>query len=158
MHLRGLSVSRKKPLPFPVHVPFAEKLGLELHAFDDGHCEMRVPPDDAHMNGWAVAHGGVVMTMLDITMAFAARTRLPADMAVATIEMKTSFMRPAEGELTATGRVIHKTTTLMFCEGQLHDDHGHLCATATGTFKVLKGLPARGRVATPPPHSPQPKE
>ena len=143
---------------FGLSVPFLRHLGVRAEFAEGGRSRISLDLRPELLNSFEVSHGGVVMTMLDITMAFAARTRLPADMAVATIEMKTSFMRPAEGELTATGRVIHKTTTLVFCEGQLHDDHGHLCATATGTFKVLKGLPARGRVATPPPHSPQPKE
>ena len=62
--------------------------------------------------------------------------------------MKTSFMRPAEHQLRAVAKVLHKTTTIAFCEASLFDDEGKLCANATGTFKYLRALPARGRVTT----------
>jgi uncharacterized protein (TIGR00369 family) len=144
------------PLPFPVRIPFVEKLGLELHGFRDGHAELRCDLHEALLNSWEVAHGGVVMTMLDVAMAHAARSAHASGQGVATIEMKTSFMRPAEGELRAIGKLLHKTTTMAFCEGSLYDEHGALCAQATGTFKYLRALPARGRVTTQTPTMPHP--
>ena len=91
-------MSRTK-IPFPVRVPFVESLGLELHACAHGASELRVDLADAHMNSWEVAHGGVLMTLLDVAMATAARSDHLDGPGVATIEMKTSFVRPAEGEL-----------------------------------------------------------
>ena len=141
---------KKKPptLQFPVKVPFVESLGIELHGFGDGHADLRIDLDASHLNTWDVAHGGVVMTMLDVAMAMAARSANPHGTGVATIEMKTSFMRPAEHQLRAVAKVLHKTTTMAFCEASLFDDEGKLCANATGTFKYLRALPARGRVTT----------
>ncbi len=140
---------RKKPspLPFPVRVPFVDSLGIELHAYADGHAEIWVDLDAAHLNTWDVAHGGVVMTMLDVAMALAARSGSSHSGGVATIEMKTSFLRPAEHRLRAVGKLLHKTSTLAFCEATLFDDRGQLCASASGTFKYLRGLLARGRLA-----------
>ena len=60
---------------------------------------------------------------------------------LATIEMKTSFMRPAQGRLRAVGELLHRTPTLAFTEGRVYDEHEHLCAHASGTFKYLSGLP-----------------
>lgn len=137
----------RSPLPFPVKVPFVESLGFELHGYGDGQAELRVDLDEAHLNAWAVAHGGVVMTLMDVAMAMAARSA-HHDTGVATVEMKTSFMRPAEHQLRAVGKVLHRTATLAFCEAQIHDDQGKLCASATGTFKYLRGLATRGRVNT----------
>ena len=134
------------PIPFPAKVPFVDSLGIELHAFGDGQAELRIDLDAAHLNTWDVAHGGVVMTMLDVAMAMAARSANPHGMGVATIEMKTSFMRPAEHRLRAVARVLHKTTTMAFCDASLFDDEDKLCANASGTFKYLRALPARGRV------------
>ena len=139
---------RKKPspLPFPVHVPFVDSLGIELHAYADGHAEIWVDLDAAHLNTWDVAHGGVVMTMLDVAMALAARSGSSHSGGVATIEMKTSFLRPAEHRLRAIGKLLLKTSTLAFCEAALFDDRGQQCASASGTFKYLRGLlPSRGR-------------
>jgi uncharacterized protein (TIGR00369 family) len=149
-------MKRAQERTFPVRIPFVERLGLTLESAADGQARLQIDLEEAHLNAWEVAHGGVVMTMLDVAMAFAARSRLPEGMAVATIEMKTSFLRPAEGRLHAEGRLVHKTTTLAFCDASLHDATGELCATATGTFKILRALPVRGRLATQTPSNPQP--
>jgi uncharacterized protein (TIGR00369 family) len=142
-------------LPFPLHIPFVEELGLELWGFADGKAELRVDLDTCHLNSWEVAHGGVLMTLLDVAMAHAARSAnlhaQPVDVSqhagpgVATIEMKTSFMQPAQGRLRATGTLLHKTVTMAFCEGRVFDEGGLLCAHATATFKYLRALPTGGR-------------
>jgi uncharacterized protein (TIGR00369 family) len=139
---------KASPLPFPVVVPFVENLGIELHGCGDGHAELRVDLDEAHLNAWEVAHGGVLMTMMDVAMALAARSATGHGGGVATIEMKTSFMRPAQHQLRAVARLLHKTATLAFCEASVTDDEGKLCATATGTFKYLRGLVKRPAATT----------
>ncbi len=139
----------KQKLQFPVRIPFVEVLGLELWAYGGGRSEVRVDLAEAHLNSWEVAHGGVLMTMLDVAMATAARSVHSKDPGhgpgVATIEMKTSFMRAAEGELEAVGQLLHKTVTLAFCEAHVRNARGELCAHASGTFKYLRGLPTEGR-------------
>jgi uncharacterized protein (TIGR00369 family) len=140
-------------LAFPIRIPFVEQLGLELWRFGGGVAELRVDLADAHLNSWAVAHGGVLMTMLDVAMAHAARS-LDAGAegggpGVATIEMKTSFVRAAEGVLRCEARLLHRTRTLAFCEGSVTDEAGRLCAHGTGTFKYLRALPTSGRHAKP---------
>jgi uncharacterized protein (TIGR00369 family) len=97
------------------------------------------------MNSWDVAHGGVVMTMLDVVMAMAARSQHLDGPGCATIEMKTSFMRPGEGELRALGTLLHRTASMAFCEASVLNAEGELCAHATGTFKYLRALPSKGR-------------
>jgi acyl-coenzyme A thioesterase PaaI-like protein len=52
--------------------------------------------------------------------------------------MKTSFMQPATGTLTAKGRLMHRTGSMAFTEGTLYDAAGHACAHATATFKYVK--------------------
>jgi uncharacterized protein (TIGR00369 family) len=134
---------------FPLRIPFVEQLGLELWGFGDGKAEIRVDLKEGHLNSWEVAHGGVLMTLLDVAMAHAARAHHSHDPGsgpgVATVEMKTTFMRPAEGELRALGAILSRTSTLAFCEGRVLDGHGELCAHATATFTYLRALPTRGR-------------
>jgi uncharacterized protein (TIGR00369 family) len=74
-------------------------------------------------------------------MATAARS-VQTDMGVVTIEMKTSFMRPApasaDGQpLIGQGRLLHRTRSMAFVEGSVLDPGGRLCAHATGTFKYV---------------------
>lgn len=139
------------PLAFAAHIPFVEEVGLELHAAADGRSELQLPLDAGHMNHRQVGHGGVLMTLLDVAMAQAARTLHragePLGPAVLTIEMKTTFVQPATGRLRATGHVLHRTRSMAFCEGHVFDGAGALCVHATGTFKYVRpvaGQPTGG--------------
>ena len=131
-------------LEFGANIPFVQELGLELHRMQDGESELRYAVQPRHTNSFAVLHGGVTMTLLDVAMATAARSHAP-EMGVVTVEMKTSFMQPAQGPLVARGRLLHRTATLAFTEASVHDAQGRLCCQATGTFKVVRRLPVDGR-------------
>ena len=136
-------------MQFRIRIPFVDLLGFELVRFDRGEAEIAVELRDELTNSWGVAHGGVSMTLLDVVMAHAARAPgedgVAEDSGVVTVEMKTMFIRPALGRLTGTGRRLHRTASMAFCEASLLDSGGQLVAHATGTFKFLKGLPAGGK-------------
>ena len=127
-------------LSFGVLVPFVEYLGFTLEKFEGGESELRYTAAPEHLNSFAVTHGGACMTLLDVTMAVAARS-VQQEMGVVTIEMKTSFMQPARGPLVAKGRLIHRTATMAFVEATAYDAKGRACSHATGTFKYVKRLP-----------------
>lgn len=129
-------------ISFGANIPFVTHLGLALELFEGGQSVVAYTPQAEHLNSFAVTHGGAVMTLMDVTMAAAARSVEP-DMGVVTIEMKTSFMRPAPGDgsrLISKGRLIHRTATLAFTEATLYDAEGRACSHATGTFKYVKRL------------------
>ena len=132
-------------VPFAFRIPFVEGIGCELQRFDGGHAEVTLTLNENHTNSFGVAHGGLMMTLLDVAMAHAARSlRLDAQgqsPGAVTIEMKTSFTRPGIGRIRAVGSVLHSTATLVFCEGKVFDEHDRLCAHATGTFKYLRDIP-----------------
>ncbi len=127
-------------MEFSVHIPFVELLGFELQKFEGGEATICFDPKPEHQNSFNVVHGGASMTLLDVVMAHAARSVEPA-MGCVTVEMKTSFMRPAKGALTAHGTLLHRTATMAFTEGRIVDADGKLCAHATGTFKFVPRLP-----------------
>jgi uncharacterized protein (TIGR00369 family) len=139
------------PRPFPVHIPFVEAQGFELLRFAEGEAEIAVDVRREQQNSWQVAHGGLLMTLLDVALAHAARSPRTGvaeepEVGVATVEMKTSFLQPAEGRLVARGRLLHRTRTIAFCEGDVRDAQGRVCAHATGTFKYLRTLGGRDRL------------
>ena len=128
---------------FGAEIPFVSHLGFELQLFEDGKSTIAYTPKPEHLNSFAVAHGGAVMTIMDVTMATAARS-VQKDMGVVTIEMKTTFMRPAPGDgtvLTGRGELLHRTATMAFTQATLYDAGGKACAHATGTFKYVRRLP-----------------
>ena len=121
---------------FGAYIPFVDHLGFEMVFFDEGQSELRYTPEPEHLNSFNVTHGGAVMTLLDVTLASAARS-VDKGMGVVTIEMKTSFMQPARGTLTGKGRLIHRTGSMAFTEGTVFDSEGRVCAHATATFKYV---------------------
>lgn len=127
-------------IPFGAHIPFVDLLGFTLEKFEGGQSELHYAPAAEHQNSFAVTHGGAVMSLLDVVMATAARSVDP-DMGVVTIEMKTTFMRPAkvlgDEKLVAKGALLHRTRSMAFTEGRVFDAQGQLCAHATGTFKYV---------------------
>jgi len=136
-------------------VPFVAMLGFELVGFDNGTSEVVFDVKPEHHNHSAMAHGGAIMTLMDVTLAMAARSAR-AGMRVVTIELKTSFMRAAAGRLTGKGRLLHATKNMAFAEATIFDTEGRACAHATGTFKYVpdphaaSGLPVSAGTAPPP--------
>lgn len=133
---------------FGVDIPFVHHLGFTLERFEGGHSTIAFTPQPEHMNSFGVTHGGACMTLLDVAMAVAARSVVP-ESGIVTIEMKTSFMRPANGALRAHGALKHRTATLAFVEATIVDAEGKACAHATGTFKYVKRLPIGPRSVNP---------
>ena len=124
-------------------IPFAKDLGVELVLARDGESRLELEVQPRHLNGWGAVHGGVIMTVLDVAMAIAARTVQPRGEGVVTIEMKTSFMQagPTQGRLVAAGSCAHRSGTMAFCEAEVRSAADQLVARASGTFKLLRRRP-----------------
>ena len=65
----GLSV-----MGFGAEIPFVSHLGFTLHRMEGGESELHYTARPEHLNSLEVTHGGATMTLLDVTMAVAART------------------------------------------------------------------------------------
>ena len=138
-------------LDFGAVIPFVHHLGFTLERFEGGESTLHFAPRPEHCNSFGVAHGGAVMTFLDVIMATAARSA-NAGSGIVTIEMKTSFMQPAvpgTGPLVAKGVLMHRTVTMAFTQSTVFDGAGRACAHATGTFKFVKRLPTGTRTSNP---------
>jgi acyl-CoA thioesterase len=129
---------------FPRDIPFIKDLGVELVSAADGCAVVALDLNARHLNSWSVAHGGVLMTLLDLAMAVAGRSLDPAAGGGVTVEMKTSFMQPARAgtRLIASAHALHRTSSIAFCDGEVRDGDERLIAKALGTFKYQK--PRRG--------------
>lgn len=119
-------------------VPFLRLIGARQDPnFEDGI--VRVYLEDLRedlCNQLPAAHGGVLMTLLDVAMARAAvlAPGAPSTTAV-TVEMSSRFIRPGRGRFVAEGRVINKGRSLCTCEASIYDQERNVLATAQGTFK-----------------------
>ncbi len=137
------ATTRLSNLGEELDVPFLKLLGVRCISSELGKGEIVLAIKPEHTNTWEVAHGGVLLTLMDVAMAVAARSGDPADRSVVTIELKTNFMQAANGILRVKADTVHRTPTMAFCEAKLYDDQGNTCCMATGTFKYLKRLATR---------------
>lgn len=128
--------------------PYLQELGVTFGEIGDGRSVVRLELADRHMNSWQVAHGGVLMSLLDVAMAMAARSLHAELHGVVTVEMKTSFLQPGGiqgSQLEARGHAYHQTTTMCFCEAEIWNGH-KLVAKGSGTFKYLRKLKSGGNL------------
>ena len=123
-----------------LNVPFLKLLGVRLITAEMGKGEILLALKPEHTNTWDVAHGGVLLTLMDVAMAVAARSGDPSDRSVVTVEMKNNFMQAANGILRVKADTVRRTATMAFCEAKLYNDQGEICCMATGTFQFLKRL------------------
>jgi acyl-CoA thioesterase len=121
-------------------IPFVKEIGVEFVSAANGRAVLALTLAPRHLNSWAVAHGGVLMTLLDVAMAVAGRSLDPEAGAGVTVEMKTSFLQPAHADsrLVATAQAFHRSGTLTFCDGEVRDAEQRLIAKSMGTFKFLR--------------------
>ncbi len=126
---------------YHLKVPFAKHLGIEIEHMEPGLARMRCRLDPHMTNSWGTAHGGVLMTLLDVCLCMAARTLHPDSAGVMTIDMSTSFIDGGTDPLQAEARVLRDGRSLIFVEGEVRNTDGTLVARAMGTVRARQ--PAR---------------
>lgn len=121
-------------------IPFLDLLGVKAETVGGGTARISVAPRPELLNSFDVFHGGVIMTLLDVAMAVAARSSRNHTGGVMTVDMSVSFLRSASGHLVAEGKVLRGGQSLYFCEGEVLDESGELVAKAIGTFKLRREM------------------
>jgi len=123
-------------------------LGFEMIAASqtERRVEATFMASAAFANPMRQVQGGYLCAMLDDVMSVACMVSSGMTHVAPTLEMKTSFLRPAPadgGTLRGVGRVVKWGRTIAFTEGELWDANGKLIAKASGTamptpFKSFK--------------------
>jgi uncharacterized protein (TIGR00369 family) len=122
---------------FGANIPFVTFCDIEPIVSDKGRTRLEVTVEPHHANQMGVAHGGLIVTLLDVAMGSAARS--VADANVVTVDLQTAFMAPARGRLSGEGTVVRAGRSLIFVEGEVRDAGGQLVAKASSVFKVSRG-------------------
>mgnify|MGYP001386795235 FL=1 len=122
-----------------IDIPFARHCKIEPHSSEPGVCRLSVTIDPDLENNLGMAHGGLLLTMLDISLAIAARTL--AQGPVMSVDMQAAFLAPAQGKLISEGRVVRHGRSITFSEGEVRDESGVVVAKATGVFKAVRARP-----------------
>lgn len=109
-------------------------MGLEI-SYPDDFCLIRFPVEDFLFNPQGSYHGGMLATVMDISMGHLINhsTGIPG----ATLEMKNQYLRPlTKGPARCEGRYIRQGRGISFLESRVWDGDGKLTAHATSTWKM----------------------
>ncbi|HYV82802.1 MAG TPA: PaaI family thioesterase [Pyrinomonadaceae bacterium] len=121
------------------HVPFAKLLGIEVDAVEPGHAVLSMKLRHEHMRNNAIAHGGVIATLIDSAMAIAIMALLEENERTVTVDLTIHYLRPVpEGSAKASARVVRAGRRVVTVSAELFDGEGKLAATAISTY--LRGL------------------
>jgi uncharacterized protein (TIGR00369 family) len=115
----------------------SETLGFDILSLNQSLMQVEVQFDARadFCNPMGQIQGGFLCAMLDEVMSVAGVIGSGMQNVMPTLEMKTSFLRPAlpGQKLRGVGRVVKMGKTIAFTEGELFDAQGRLLAKATGT-------------------------
>jgi len=118
-------------------IPFVAHLGLSTDELGAGTARLSMPLPEHFTNSLGTAHGGVILSLLDVALCTAARTLHPDSTGVVTIDLTTSFIGGGKGDrLIAEARVLKDGRSMTFVEGEAKNADGSLVAKAIGTVRV----------------------
>ena len=120
---------------------FRELIGTELSSAEEGRAVVSLRAEERHLNPNGTVHGGVVYTLVDVSMAEALRTMIEGDERPVTIEIKVNYLEPGRpGTLTSTAQVRKGGKRLTIVEAEVtQEDDNEVVALATGTYTRVDG-------------------
>lgn len=123
------------------HVPFARELGMRITGGKKGRIEALLPYQDKLIGNpiTGVMHGGAVTAFLDNICGAAVVSSLDEPVAIATLDLRIDYMRPAAAgeDLRAVTEVYKKTRQIAFVRGYAYTtDPNDPVAHCTGTFML----------------------
>jgi uncharacterized protein (TIGR00369 family) len=120
---------------------FRELVGTELSSTEEGRAVVSLQAEERHLNPNGTVHGGVVYTLVDVSMAEALKTMVEGDERPVTIEIKINYLEPGKpGTLTSTAQVRKGGKRLVIVEAEVaQEDGGEIVALATGTYTRVGG-------------------
>jgi uncharacterized protein (TIGR00369 family) len=111
----------------------AQLLALDI-SYGDDKCTIRFPVQDFLFNPQGSLHGGIIGTIMDISMGHLIHHSYGRS--GATIEMKVQYLRPLTVDhAVCTGEFIKRGKSIAFLESRLANSSGDLVAHATSTWK-----------------------
>lgn len=107
-------------------------IGLEF-SYPGETCRIEFDVADFMFNPQGSLHGGVIATVMDISMGHLIHRRTGSG--GATIEMKTQYLRPVlSGRVSCVGSFAKLGRQVSYLESRLFDADGKLAALATSTW------------------------
>lgn len=120
--------------------PLYQTIGIRLEEVADGHARAVLTPNPQVC--WPTEgqpHGGILFTVLDTTMAFAALSTATEDDACATVDCSIQYPVPARHPpYVCEVSSARRTGRTVFVRAEVLDAHQAPVAIAQGTFRIFK--------------------
>ena len=115
-------------------------IGLQLVEAANGTARSELKPEKAVC--WPFPgqpHGGILFTLMDTTMAWAALSVIDSGHNCATIDLNLHFTRPAQGSIfECQTRVAHQTRRSCFLRGDILNHDGKPVAMGQGVYRIIQ--------------------
>jgi uncharacterized protein (TIGR00369 family) len=119
--------------------PFRNLLQIKEIKAENGVAEIKLEIFPDLLNFSENVHGGVLASLIDISIGSAVRTTFDDRYRSATVELKINYIRPANGSfLLAKSSLSHRGETLTVGISEIYNDQNQLVAMGTATFILLK--------------------
>ena len=114
---------------------FTHLVGTALSSAEEGRAEVSLRAEERHLNPSGTVHGGVISTLIDVSMAEALNTMTEEDEQPFTIQITVNYMRPGKpGTLTSTAEVRKGGERITIVEAEVVQEEDEVIALATGTY------------------------
>ena len=114
---------------------FTELVGTELSSAEEGRATVNLKAEERHLNPSGTVHGGVISTLIDVSMAEALNTMVEEGEQPFTIQITVNYMKPGKpGTLTSTAEVRKGGERITNVEAELVQEEDEVIALATGTY------------------------
>ncbi|KLD64561.1 thioesterase [Dyella japonica DSM 16301] len=118
-----------------------DSLDFDLVEVGEGFAAFEGTPGVHAYNPMGIVHGGYFATLLDSACGCAVHSRLTAEQAYTSLELKVTFQKAMTrdtGRVRAEGRVRTIGRRVAFAEASLMDAQGRLYGTATSTLLIFE--------------------
>lgn len=118
--------------------PFPALVGFSIEKLEYGFARFKVKHRNDLTQGMNIIHGGVTAALCDSAVAFALATMIDGGEKMLTIEMKINYTAPADDDLFAEAKIIHKGKNTAVGEVDVKKADGTLVAKSLVTYHLYR--------------------
>jgi uncharacterized protein (TIGR00369 family) len=118
---------------------FTDLVGIEVSSTEEGRAEVRLQAEDWHLNPSGTVHGGVISTLIDVSMVEALTTMTEESEQPFTIQITVNYMKPGKpGMLISTAEVRKGGEQVTIVEAEVvQKEDDEVVTLATGIYTPI---------------------
>lgn len=135
--MTGMTAQTAQDLLAEHFAPWVQDLDLTVCECDEGSILVRMAPSERLLRVGGIVSGQALAALADTAMVLAIFSDQSGFVPAATVDLSTSFLRPASGPVEARASVIKAGRLIVFARCELSaGDSGKLVASASATYAL----------------------